>query len=169
MPEAFEQALKRTLAHEGGFVDDADDPGGATNKGISLRFYRQWINADATPDDIRNLTDADIRQLYLQQFWLKGGYDKIADPSLAAKAFDLAVNMGPHQAHLCLQRALRACGFTLDQDGVIGPATLNAIDAADPLMLLAALRSEAAGFYRLLAATGKRSKYLTGWLTRAYS
>ncbi|SPM44720.1 Uncharacterised protein [Orientia tsutsugamushi] len=48
--------------------------------------------------------------------------------------------------------------------------TLAAINKADLSDLLAALKSEAAGYYRTLAATQPRqAKFLKGWLKRAYA
>lgn len=39
MRENFQPALSKTLAHEGGYVNDPHDPGGETNMGISKRSY----------------------------------------------------------------------------------------------------------------------------------
>lgn len=79
--------------------------------------------------------------------------------------------MGPGPAHWCLQRALHACGFRLVAiDGILGPQTINAANAVKPqAALLAALRTEAAAYYRELArADPNRERFLTGWLNRAY-
>ena len=88
--------------------------------------------------------------------------------------FDLAVNIGPGHAARCLQRALRACGKRVDEDGSIGDGTRTAARAANQIALMAALRSEAAGYYRTLAADTHRpgsgaDEFLNGWLNRAYS
>jgi lysozyme family protein len=94
--------------------------------------------------------------------------------AIGAKVFDLAVNIGPEHAMNCLQRALRACGKQVEEDGVNGPATRIAAQAANQAALIAALRSEAAGYYRELAVTergrrgGSGGEFLRGWLNRAY-
>ncbi|NDB82875.1 MAG: hypothetical protein EB127_09060, partial [Alphaproteobacteria bacterium] len=63
-----------------------------------------------------------------------------------------------------------ATGQDILEDGILGPMTLAAINKADLTDLLAALKSEAAGYYRTLAATKpKRAKFLKGWLKRAYA
>ena len=78
-----------------------------------------------------------------------------------------------------IQRALRSVGSHIKDDGKIGPLTLEGINASLDMMLLAAIRSEAAGFYRALilrnAALRKRghdvkdfSIFKNGWLRRAY-
>jgi len=86
-----------------------------------------------------------------------------------AKVLDLSVNMGPKQAHTLVQRALQATHHRVAVDGVLGPQTFGAIDEVPAIALCPAIRSEAAGFYRLLAAQRPElSKFLRGWLRRAY-
>ena len=84
--------------------------------------------------------------------------------------FDLAVNMGAAHSIQCLQRALRACGLPVTEDGKLGPATALASRRADPDALMAALRSELAAHYRMVAANQKHgADFLKGWLNRAYA
>lgn len=163
----FAHAISVVLRHEGGYVDDHADPGGATNYGLSSRFLKS-LGLDV---DVRSLSQADAISIYKQHIWDKNNYDLISDREVATKIFDLAVNMGPRQAHTLLQRALRACGERdIIEDGILGPRTLTATNRASPQALLAALRSEAAGFYRLLAAQKPMlQKFLGGWLKRAYT
>jgi lysozyme family protein len=86
------------------------------------------------------------------------------------KFFDLAVHTGIPQAIKLIHRALRSTGQTITEDDVIGPITLAAINKADSTDLLAALKSEAAGYYRLIAqANPSQQKFINGWLNRAYS
>ena len=159
----FVQAVNAVLEHEGGYVNNPDDPGGETKYGISRRTYPNI--------DIASLTEDDASAIYYRDWWARYGYDRIQDATVAAKVLDLSVNMGPSAAHKALQRALHACGKRgVAVDGIIGPQTLEATNAANPLMLLAALRAEAAAHYRsLVRADPKREKYLNGWLNRAYA
>jgi len=159
----FVQAVGAVLEHEGGYVNDPDDPGGETKWGISRRSYPEL--------DIANLTEEQACAIYYRDWWRQYKYDLIEDATVAAKVLDLSVNMGPSAAHKCLQRALHACGRRdVTIDGIIGPQTLEAVNSANPLMLLAALRAEAAAHYRALAqADPKRQKFLNGWLNRAYA
>lgn len=174
----FEAALALVLAHEGGFVDDQADPGGATKYGVSLRTLRALGDlafdldgdGDLDADDVKHLTVETAGAFYHQHFWDRYGYAELRDLHVAAKAFDLAVNMGPGAAHRCLQRALRACGVPVAEDGILGPITRQAANDAEFKGLFPALKSEAAGFYRaLVAAQPAREKWLKGWLNRAYS
>ncbi len=172
----FNRAVEVVLQHEGGLVDDPDDPGGITNHGISLRFLRR-VRPGARPEDVCNLTRDEAIELYRRHFWHRYGYASLWDQRVATKVFDLSVNMGPRGAHVCLQRALRAAEEPVVEDGVLGPKTLAAVHRAQSDVLLAALRSEAAGWYRNLAspkrgyakASRRRPKYIEGWLDRAYA
>ncbi len=157
--------MGRLLRDEGGYSRDRDDPGGETRFGISQREY---------PDvDIASLTREEAAKIYYRDWWMRYGYSDLPGP-IGAKLFDLAVNIGPEHAARCLQRALRACGRALTEDGMLGPQTRKAAAAANQMALIAALRSEAAAYYRALAA-GKHGpgadgdqRFLEGWLNRAY-
>ena len=113
-------------------------------------------------------------EIYWREWWLRFGFAQFP-AATAAKTFDLAVDIGAVHAIQCLQRALRACGVPVAEDGVLGPATALAAGRADSAALTAALRSEAA---RLLprdrrAHHGQRRdddrEFLKGWLNRAYA
>jgi lysozyme family protein len=120
--------------------------------------------------DIKKLTQDQARQIYFVDFWLKGKYENINDESIALKAFDLAVNIGILQANKLLQRALRSTGISITEDGIIGTVTLKAINNADSTDLLAALKSEAAGYYRTIVNVNpSQQRFITGWLNRAYN
>lgn len=184
--DLFDRALPFVLEHEGGLSDDPADPGGVTRWGVSLR----WLikagqldldhdglmdgdvdgDGDIDADDIRAMPRERAARLYRDHWWAKGGYDRIADAVVAVKTFDFAVNMGFGPAHRCLQRAARACRFLIADDGVIGQQTLAAVNSVDGSVLAAALKSEAAGFYRgLVVARPGFAKFEAGWLNRAYS
>ncbi len=157
----FLAAVDRVLAEEGGYSSNPADPGGATKFGISARAHPGL--------DIATLTRDAAVKIYWTEWWLRFGFAQLP-AALAAKTFDLSVNIGAHAAVQCLQRALRACGTPVAEDGVLEPATTLAARRADPCALMAALRSEFAGHYRLVAANQKRGgDFLNGWLKRAYA
>lgn len=183
---SFELAIGIVLKHEGGYVNDPNDTGGATNYGISLRYLKGVgdlngdgfkegdFNCDGVVDvkDIKEMTLADAVQIYKTQWWDKYSYGQIPSQKLATKVFDTSVNVGSIQCHKFLQRALNAVNGnqTVTVDGFIGPQTLREINNADQNALIAAFRSEQAGFYRLIVEkTPTNQKFLKGWLRRAYS
>jgi len=182
--EKFNHALRALLALEGGLVDNPDDPGGITNYGVSLRTLSRLghvdndhdgvadydFNGDGAidADDIRDMSETQVRQFYYHEFWHKYSYGGLPT-NVAIKTFDFAVNMGPRQAHKILQRALRTNGNYLKDDGILGNITRTLIGTCAPERLVPAMRSEAAGFYRLLASQNPQAEqFLKGWLKRAY-
>lgn len=155
----FDKAIAFVLTNEGGYSDDPGDAGGKTKYGISQKSYPHL--------DIQNLTRDQAIAIYRKDFWAP--YQDFED-AVATKMLDMAVNMGHKQAVQILQRALRCCGAThIIDDGILGPLTRQAVAIAHPELLLIALRSESAGFYRLLAAQNPHNqKFLKGWLNRSY-
>ena len=68
----FDVAFEKLIGHEGGYVNDARDPGGETKYGISKRAY---------PDeDIAGLTLERAKQIYRRDCWAR----RIADNLLEA-------------------------------------------------------------------------------------
>lgn len=189
----FERAIPRILEHEGGFVDNRHDPGGATNFGISLRYLQARgdldgdgfldgdidRDGDVDVDDIVAMDEGDAKIFYKTGFWYPGKFGLIKDQETATKAFDLAVNMGIKQAAKIVQRSLIASGWhEIKDDGVLGEISMKCINDTTH-SLLPPIRSEAAGFYRALilrnAALIQRghnvsdfSVFKKGWLRRAY-
>ncbi len=158
----FADAVAVVLAHEGGYWDDP--AAGPTNFGFALKF-----NPDLTVDAIRHMTRGQAIARYREKWWQPWRWHELPR-GIAIKTFDLAIDMGPGDAVRCLQRALRAAGKPVKDDGALGTVTVTAAADADEGRLLAALRSESAAHYRLtVAAHPDRSADLTGWLARAYS
>jgi lysozyme family protein len=107
----FDLAVDAVLAHEGGYVEDPHDPGGATKWGISNRSY---------PDiDIAKLTKADARDIYHNDYWQAMRCDELPS-GLDLLVFDAAVNQGQGAATIMLQQAVGA-----QVDGIIGPRTMD--------------------------------------------
>lgn len=168
----FDKAIEVVLRHEGGFVDDPVDPGGATKYGVSLRWLKaSQIDIDEDGDidaqDVRQLSRAQARQLYRERFW---DYDQVRDQALATKLLDTGVNMGTAAAHRLLQKALNELGNRLDLDGVLGPRTLAAVNLANPAALLCEYRAlQAARYAKIILRRPSMVKYVHGWMRRAVS
>lgn len=181
--QTLERALEHTFAFEGGYVEDPDDPGGATKYGVSLRFLRslgeiERFDHDGDGDldaaDVRELTREDAALVYADHFWNER-FERI-EPLVAIKLFDFGVNVGPRQRTKFAQRAVNETEpGRLIVDGILGPRTLEALReyashyTQGPL-LCADLEDHAARFYYGLAERRRASrKYLFGWLRRCYA
>ena len=121
------------IAREGGYVDDPDDPGGATNFGVTIHTMRA-LGLDLTRDgqvteaDVRRLTREQARDIYVEHYFRRPGVGGLPD-SLQATVFDMYVNAGSNAVRI-LQRLLNDMGEALEVDGVLGPLTLAAAHRA---------------------------------------
>jgi lysozyme family protein len=178
----FENAIPLILQHEGGWVNNKADPGGATNYGISLRFLSDYPNigdfdhdGDVDAEDIKNMTIEQAKAIYKQQWWDKFKYGNIADQTIATKVFDFSINMGAKRAHMLLQQAMnKAIGLRLTVDGMLGNASFSSINAISDgdseQVLLTAYCDEAWAFYQgLIKAKPSLVVFTNGWKNRAYS
>lgn len=147
----FDQAVGFVLLDriEGGYVNDARDPGGETNFGISKQAHPK--------ENIKGLTRARAIEIYKRDYWDAPGCDKLP-PKLAVALFDCAVNQGAGIAPQLMQRAL---GVTAD--GIIGPVTIKAAAKADQDNTLI----EFLGWrLRRYAFTANAATYMRGWSNR---
>jgi lysozyme family protein len=110
----FDMCFDKLVAHEGGYVNHPNDPGGETKYGISKRAYPQV--------DIKTLTLADAKAIYRRDYWDRAQCDKLPH-NIAYLVFDCAVNSGIGQAIRFLQRAVGVA-----DDGVMGPVSVNAVN-----------------------------------------
>jgi lysozyme family protein len=173
----FDPALAYLLPHEGGFVDDAADPGGATNFGISLYWLKHSgdltladVNHDGRVDiaDIARLTVREAGALYRKHWWDFYQLEHVENQAVASKLFDHAVNMGGIPAIRQLQSALLGIGEMVGCDGKLGPLTLAAINRSASAPLLGAFCACLTMFYQTLAATKpKLARFEKGWIRRA--
>ena len=121
------------VGREGGFVDDPDDPGGATNFGVTIHTLRRLgIDLDGDGDvdvaDLRRMTRDRAVDIFIDQYYHRPGIDRLPE-ALRASVFDMQVNAGANAVRI-LQRLLREMGQEIDVDGVIGPQTVAAAEAA---------------------------------------
>jgi lysozyme family protein len=127
------EIARRIVAREGGYVDDLDDPGGATKHGVTIHTMRRLgldLNGDGTVDaaDVRRLSLADAEEIFTRHYYNRPGIDRLPQ-ALRASVFDMYVNAGANAVKI-LQRLLRQMGQDVTVDGVIGPQTAAAALAA---------------------------------------
>jgi len=149
----FDTAFALLLGHEGDFSDHAADPGGETRFGITEAVARQ---AGYT-GDMRALPVDLAKRIYLDSYWRPVRADDLP-PGVRYIVFDGAVNSGPAQSALWLQRAL---GVTAD--GVIGPQTLAAAYAKDAQQLKTAILAQR---LRFMTSLTNWPAFSRGWARR---
>lgn len=140
MNETFKKALKFVLKWEGGYSNNPNDLGGATNKGITQNTYNAWLKSQGkSPKNVKYITDAEVEQIYYKNYWLAAGCDKMSE-KFAILSFDTAVNMGVSR----VQQFLKAANWTsIDK-------FINAREQK----------------YREIAKYGNQKYFLQGWLNR---
>ena len=133
MKDNFETCLALMLAHEGGFVNHPQDPGGMTNLGVTKRVWEEWIGRPVSEKEMRALTPTMVAPLYKRKYWDAVRADDGLVDGVDYCVFDVAVNSGPGRAIKFLQSCV---GVTVD--GGFGPATMAAVKKAqeDPARLI---------------------------------
>lgn len=169
------------VAREGGYVNDPDDPGGATKHGVTIHTMRR-LGLDLTGDgavteaDVRALTMDQARDIFLKHYFYGPGIDSLPNP-LQASVFDMYVNAGANAVKI-LQRLFNAMRFDVAVDGVIGPQTADAarqaIAAAPDHLVDAYGIARRTYYYGLADARPASRKYARrrdggkgGWILRA--
>ncbi len=121
------------VAREGGFVNDPDDPGGATKHGVTIHTMRSLgldLDEDGDVDvaDVRLVTPDLATDLFIEHYFKRPRIHLLPEP-LQASVFDMQVNAGSNAVRI-LQRLLRDMGLDIAVDGAIGPQTARAAHAA---------------------------------------
>lgn len=166
---SFERALATVLAHEGGYVNDKTDRGGATNKGITQRVYDAWRRARALPPrSVAEISSTEVAAIYLTQYWNPAWCDKLPE-QLGLIHFDAAVNHGVHRAVKLLQLAVGA-----SDDGVMGRETMKSLETALAMMdedaVTNAYLDERSDFYdEIVERDPSQVKFIKGWKNRLRS
>jgi len=155
------------LESEGGFSDHPRDRGGATNLGITLRTLADWqglkldeltaADKEKLLADLKALTRREAAEIYRANYWLPMRCGDLP-AGIDLMVFDFGVNAGPRRSVKLLQRA---AGVT--DDGSVGPKTLAAVMAADPLAMIAEMADERLAYYRSL---DNFDAFGAGWTNR---
>jgi lysozyme family protein len=178
---SVDEIARDIVGREGGFVNDPDDPGGATNHGVTLATLRR-LGIDQTGDgavtlsDVQRLTQADAVRIFIEHYHKRPGLGGLP-MVLQASVFDMYVNAGSNSVKV-LQRLLGQMGFDCSADGVIGPQTVRAahlaLDAAPKHLADAYAIARRNYYYDLADARPASRKYARrrdggkgGWITRA--
>jgi lysozyme family protein len=172
----IDSLIEELIAREGGYIDHPADRGGPTRFGITERVAR----AHGYAGDMRKLPEERAAAIYRRLYWLRPRFDQVAEraPGIAAELFDTGVNMGPRVPAGFLQRALNALNrgaadyADIAPDGLIGPATLAALDgflaargrAGETVLLKAIEALQGERYLTLAEARPANEAFLYGWL-----
>jgi len=133
--QSVKEIAAEIVAREGGFVNDPDDPGGATKYGVTIGTLRR-LGLDLTGDgaigvaDVRALSRAQAAGIFIRHYFEAPRIASLPD-CLQATVFDMYVNAGSNAVRV-LQRLLREMEFAVAVDGAIGPQTAGAaMEAAE--------------------------------------
>lgn len=152
----YSGSLAAVLVHEGGYVNDPQDPGGATNKGVTQAVYDAFRGRAKQPRlSVKSISTAELEAIYRNEYWNRiKGDDLPAGVDYAV--FDFAVNSGVNRASRYLQAVVG-----VEPDGAIGPRTVAAI--TDPKRTIDALSDKRLTFLRQLPTFGR---FGNGWSAR---
>ena len=169
----FKFAFDYTAPHEWNlrhnYTNLPNDPGGPTKFGITLRTWRDKmgslgdVNHDGVVDakDILALNEDGAERFYQRFFWI---WQDIQSDVVAAKCYDIGVNLGPSTAVEYLQTTLGG----LDVDGHLGPMTISKANAAQPTEVLTGLcELQRSHYEHWLAEDPRRENLRAGLLARA--
>ena len=179
--QTVQQIAAEIVAREGGYVNDPDDPGGATKHGVTIHTMRR-LGLDLTGDgkvdarDVQRLDVAQAVEIFLTHYFKKPGIAQLPQP-LQPSVFDMYVNAGANAVKI-LQRLLQAMGQDVTADGVLGPKTAKAarqvMQVAPDLVVDAYGIARRNYYFRLGDQRAKSRKYARtrkggkgGWITRA--
>lgn len=170
----FTQAFQLMITHEGGYVNDPDDPGGETYKGVARKIFSKWSgwqNVDmlrrqpgfpANLDKDPELQEA-VSDFYRINFWDKIKGDDILDQDVAESIFDFGVNAGVGTTASLAQLVIKA-----ETDGVIGPESIATINSFNKDHFLAAFTvAKIARYANIVKKRPTSRKYFYGWVLRA--
>jgi lysozyme family protein len=179
--QSVTEITQAIVAREGGFVNDPDDPGGATKFGVTIGTLRR-LGLDLDRDgqvsvaDVRRLSRAQAAQIFVDHYFTR---TRICDlPAvLQATVYDMQVNAGFAAVRL-LQRLIRDMRIEIAVDGIIGPKTIAAAEkavAAAPDHIVDAYGIARRNYYYALADARQASRKFArrldggkgGWITRA--
>lgn len=153
------------LKWEGGFSNHPLDKGGATNKGITIATFRQFFGENATVEQLKNMTDTQWENIFRNGYWNPFKGDAIMNQSIADICVDWAWASGTKTA---IKRVQRIVG--VKADGIVGNATLSAINGANAKELFDKIKSARISFVEAIVRKNPTQKvFLKGWKNRIQS
>jgi lysozyme family protein len=153
----YDEALRRVLAHEGGYSNHPADPGGPTNYGITLKTYSEFKGRRMTAADVRAMPLIDAKAIYRAKYWDRACCD-LLPAGLDYALFDFCVNSGTARAAKVLHHIL---GLASGAD--VTEATISAVNKREAAELIRRLCQERSAFLRSLKTW---AVFAAGWSRR---
>ena len=145
MDTNFDAVLDLVLKEEGGYTNDAADPGGPTNWGITIKDARLYWKANATAADVKAMPLSAAKLIYRKEYWNAMQCDMLPN-GIDYSIMDYGVNSGIGRAGKVLRRAL---GLS-DNVSSINQSVLDACAKADKVKVINYINSERLAFLQSL-------------------
>ncbi len=146
---------------EGGYSNHPNDLGHETNMGVTIATFRTFYGADRTVEELKNLTEEQWNYIF-DGFWSPWKADQIKSQPIANICFDWGWASGAKTAIKQVQKLL---GVAVD--GIVGPKTLAAINAAEPRELFDKIKEARLAFVRdIVARNPSQARFSRGWTNR---
>lgn len=151
------------LKWEGGFVNNKNDAGGATNKGVTLTTFRKYYGQSKSIEDLKHISDEQWNHIFKTGYWDACKADQLNCQSVANIMVDWAYMSGASTAIKAVQKIL-GCKV----DGIIGPKTIAAINGYRvPKQLFYDIqRARVEFYYNIVAKRPANKVFLKGWMNR---
>ena len=154
----YDEALRRLLAHEGGYTNHPSDPGGPTNYGITIHDYRKYVKPNATAADVRAMPVDEAKSIYRSKYWNAQRCDGLP-AGVDYSVFDYGVNSGIGRSGKVLRRVVGLPDTTY----VVTDEVLRAVAKRDPKAIIIAINDERLAFLKRLKTWPVFGR---GWGTR---
>lgn len=161
----IETLIPFLLKWEGGFVDDPDDLGGATNMGVTMNTYIAYCRRKGYPvptvTRLKNLSEKEWMDIVKTMYWDRFKGDEIHSQSVA----DICVDWLWLSGTVAIKRVQELVGVKVD--GIVGPKTLVAINSMSSLVLFGMVKEDRKRYIdEICKARPKNERFRKGWLNR---
>ena len=153
---------------EGGYVNDPDDRGGPTNRGVTLNTWRAHgydINGDSVIDlnDLKQISREDaVEHVLRPHYWNRWQADQIHSQAIANLLVGWVWGSGKYG--ITIPQGI----LGVKQDGIVGIKTLNAVNNyPDQEELFYKLWHGKRAYLNMICIDRPQNKkFLKGWLNR---
>lgn len=157
------------LKWEGGYVNDKDDKGGATNRGVTLETYKLYKKRKGEPDpgvrELKKMSSDEWMDILRLFYWDKCKGDDIYSQSVADMLVDFAWHSGVKKAVTTIQKIVG-----VKEDGIFGIRTLTAVNGMDAHLLFDNIKKERVEYLKYICKMRPaNAKFKKGWLNRVNS